>query len=346
MSSSAWNPSNISINAVIYGDANVTNLDFHKAGRMMLMGTANNTLSLVDCLTGQEKKKIHTKTFGLGTCVKYTHHESCVLCTSDKKTNDIRYLCTYDNKYLRYFKGHTDKVTALQMSPIDDCFLSISRDRTMLLWNLSTPNYLAKLSLPMDTADPCVCYDESGIVFAVMSRYGNNKSNCIKLYDSRNYEKGPFADITPSKSNLGSSLVQLPLALSDRKINEILSDTWSSIEFSPDGRNVLVNTSSSCCFLLDSYDSNTSPVVISSLPVDSQETTTTILSSTFSADGNYILCGTSNGTIMIFDRYSGSLVNTLSGHVSPVTHVRCNPIFDVVASACVNVALWSNCTSS
>lgn len=51
----------------------------------------------------------------------------------------------YDNKFLRYFKGHTKQVVGLEMSPQDDTFLSSALDDTVRLWDLRTPNCQACL---------------------------------------------------------------------------------------------------------------------------------------------------------------------------------------------------------
>lgn len=50
-----------------------------------------------------------------------------------------------------------------------------------------------------------VAYDDSGLVFGVMSSYDNNMSHSIKLYDARNYDKGPFQDIAPAPSVVAAS---------------------------------------------------------------------------------------------------------------------------------------------
>lgn len=41
-----------------------------------------------------------------------------------------------DKSYIRYFKGHTKRVTSLEMSPKDDTFLSGAEDDTVRLWDL------------------------------------------------------------------------------------------------------------------------------------------------------------------------------------------------------------------
>lgn len=48
----------------------------------------------------------------------------------------IRYLSLHDNAYLRYFKGHQSRVTALEMSPLNDVFMSGAVNDTIRIWDL------------------------------------------------------------------------------------------------------------------------------------------------------------------------------------------------------------------
>ena len=50
----------------------------------------------------------------------------------------IRYMSAHDNKYLQYFKGHTGRVTSLEVSPVDDTFISAALDNTVRLWDLNS----------------------------------------------------------------------------------------------------------------------------------------------------------------------------------------------------------------
>lgn len=202
-----WNPAFLQIGAVINADGNssrslpVNGLQFHRNGQY-LVSTTDNSVTLVDCLTGREKKTINCRSNGVGR-VEYTHHESCLLVSSSRKVNDIRYLCLHDNRYLRAFDAHTDKVTSLSMSPTDDHFLSgCSGDKSVMMWDLAVANPVAKLSLPAHSDEVCVRYDKTGLVFGVMRRKtasanAGGGGYSISLYDARNYDKGPFQDIAP-----------------------------------------------------------------------------------------------------------------------------------------------------
>jgi hypothetical protein len=41
----------------------------------------------------------------------------------------LRYLSLHDNQYIRYFRGHTARVSALAMSPKNDLFMSAAEVR-------------------------------------------------------------------------------------------------------------------------------------------------------------------------------------------------------------------------
>lgn len=41
----------------------------------------------------------------------------------------LRYLSLHDNQYVRYFRGHTARVSALAMSPKTDLFMSAAEVR-------------------------------------------------------------------------------------------------------------------------------------------------------------------------------------------------------------------------
>jgi COMPASS component SWD2 len=82
---------------------------------------------------------VYSKKYGVGL-VRFTHHPSNVLCSSTKGEPAIRYLSLHDNAYLRYFCGHESRVTALEMSPLNDTFMSGALDDTVRLWDLRSPN--------------------------------------------------------------------------------------------------------------------------------------------------------------------------------------------------------------
>jgi COMPASS component SWD2 len=319
---------NMAMGSITHGENQITSIDFHSNGNYLISTSKEGVLHLIDSLTGLEKKKIYTKTHGIGIA-KYTHHEACVLLTSDKKSNDIRYLCMHDNKYLRFFKGHTEKVSSISMSPISDLFLSASNDKTVHLWSLESPSPIAKLQLPNDIQHPFVSYDSTGLVFGVMTKNIRTKEQSLKLFDSRNYDKGPFEEISPPKEVLSNNSNKY---LSQR----ILESTWTDFEFSPDGSKVLVNTNSDCFLIIDGFNRLEDPIIVPNRKNDSG----LLLGACYSQLGSEIISGNEDSELQIFDAATGNSLSTRPGHITPVRAVKCNPKYEVFASGCLNTVLW------
>lgn len=335
------------IGMVVPCDGIVTNLEFHDDGKFLAVTTNQNAIHLVDCLNGVEKKKIFVKKDGVGK-VQYSHHEMSLLMTchptSGVPCHDIKYLCLYDNRYLRYFKGHTMDVTSLSMCPVSDQFVSAAFDGTCRLWDINTPNCIGKINLPFSCGpfyppgstspyyqQPLVSYDSTGLVFGVLHH------GALKLYDCRNYDAGPFANIFPQPSVIKQAMLNSNDSLTDAQISRFMNALWVNFEFSPDaGSSVLINTNSEALLLLDGINAENEPKVITSRKNDSGQA----LGATFSADAKYVITGNDENDILYYDRNTLELQRTLSGHVAPVGRIRSNKVYDTIASGCVNAVLW------
>lgn len=108
---------------------------------MLVSATNDGTLRLYDCISPNKLKTIFCKKYGINL-VRFTHHSNAVICASTNShqfgEDVLRYLSLHDNKYLRYFRGHSDKVVSLEMSPKSDMFLSAQRDGVVRLWDLNS----------------------------------------------------------------------------------------------------------------------------------------------------------------------------------------------------------------
>lgn len=335
----AWHPTGLERGAVIAGDGAICGLDFHKDGRFLVSSTRDSSLHLVDSLAGTEKKKLFTRTHGSGD-VKFTHHESCVIMTSDqskgRKDCEVRYLCMYDNRYLRHFRSHKAPVTSICMSPVEDNFLSAGADKAVCVWNFATPGGpVAKFQLPSHVSNPTVQYDGTGLVFGVMAQDERTKLHNIKLFDARAFDKGPFQEIVPLSPMMKSAIAKAVPTLNDQGITRLLQVPWTSFDFSPDGLHLLVNTQSDLMFVLDGFTPK-EPLVITGRKNENAWS----LGACFSADARHVIAGNDENDIQVFDRQTGELKSTLTGHVSPVGHIKANPKYDVLASGCVNTVLW------
>jgi COMPASS component SWD2 len=147
----------------------INSLDFSLKGDSLVLSTdePDESIQLFNVATAAQKKQVFCKKSGCDL-VRFTHHPSSLLVCSKNAAwdNSIRYLSMHDNRYLRYFKGHRERVTALSMSPLDDSFLSASYDRTLRLWDLRTNVCQGLMTLeqgkPSNPGEILVAHDPAG----------------------------------------------------------------------------------------------------------------------------------------------------------------------------------------
>lgn len=61
----------------------------------------------------------------------------CALAETQGTEHALRYLSLHDNQYVRYFRGHTARVSALAMSPKNDLFMSAAEVRHTVCMSIS-----------------------------------------------------------------------------------------------------------------------------------------------------------------------------------------------------------------
>ncbi|XP_057996924.1 protein ANTHESIS POMOTING FACTOR 1 isoform X2 [Hevea brasiliensis] len=165
----------------------INSVDFHRKDDLLVTASEDDSVRLYDIASAKLLKTTYHKKHGADR-ICFTHHPSSVICSSkynlDSNGESLRYLSMYDNRCLRYFKGHKERVVSLCMSPINDSFMSGSLDHSVRIWDLRVNACQGILRL---RGRPTVAYDQQGLVFAVAMEGG-----AIKLFDSRSYDKGPF----------------------------------------------------------------------------------------------------------------------------------------------------------
>ncbi|XP_073208574.1 WD repeat-containing protein 82 isoform X2 [Lepidochelys kempii] len=197
--------------------------DFSPNGETVISSSDDDSIVLYDCQEGKPKRTLYSKKYGVDL-IRYTHAANTVVYSSNKIDDTIRYLSLHDNKYIRYFPGHSKRVVALSMSPVDDTFISGSLDKTIRLWDLRSPNCQGLMHLQ---GKPVCSFDPEGLIFAA----GVN-SEMVKLYDLRSFDKGPFATF---------------------KMQYDRTCEWTGLKFSNDGKLILISTNGGFLRLIDAF---------------------------------------------------------------------------------------------
>ncbi|KAH7131394.1 WD40-repeat-containing domain protein [Dactylonectria estremocensis] len=211
----------------------ILSLDYDDEGQLVMASASDETVQLYIVKEGRHDKALVSKKYGV-KLAKFTHTSSSIIYASTKQNDAIRYLATHDNSFIRYFEGHEGPVTNLAVHPGSDNFISCSQDNTVRLWDTQTKNCQGQLFL---RAPYLVAYDPSATVFAV----GCPSSGTILLYDARNYDKAPFATVD--------------IVEQCRKVDsQCLVKGWTKLEFSNDGKSLLLGTKGNGHFLLDAFE--------------------------------------------------------------------------------------------
>ncbi|CAL5369094.1 unnamed protein product [Camellia sinensis] len=222
--------------------------------------------------SGRCLKTINSKKYGVDL-VCFTSHPTTVIYSSKNGWDEsLRLLSLHDNKYLRYFKGHHDRVVSLSLCSRKECFISGSLDRTVLLWDQRAEKCQGLLRVQ---GRPATAYDDQGLVFAIA--FGGY----IRMFDARKYEKGPF-DIFSVGGDVSDANV---------------------VKFSNDGRLVLLTTAEGHIHVLDSFR-GTLLFTFNVKPVLSNST----LEASFSTEGTFVISGSGDGSVFAWNARSGKEV--------------------------------------
>lgn len=319
-------------------------IDFSTNGEHLISCSEDDQIVIYDCQKGTQMRTVNSKKYGVDL-IHFTHGNNTAIHSSTKVDDTIRYLSLHDNKYLRYFPGHTKKVISLCISPVEDTFLSGSLDKTLRLWDLRSPNCQGVMHL---SGRPIAAYDPEGLIFAA----GVN-SESIKLYDLRSFDKGPFVTF---------------------KLNQEKECDWTGLKFSRDGKTILISTNGSIIRLVDAFHGTPLQtftgthldVLIYIASLDSYEYLCITLArthysctelfflfaghlnnkgipieSSFSPDSQFIFSGSTDGRVHVWNADTGYKVCVLNGdHPGPIQCVQFNPKYMMLASACTNMAFW------
>lgn len=274
---------------------------------------------------------------------RFTHHANSIIYASTKVDDGIRYLSTHDNSYIRYFKGHTKRVTSLTMCPSNDSFLSASLDDTVKFWDLRSSSPQGSLNLH---GAYLAAYDPSASVIAVASP----PTQTILLYDMRNFDKPPFAtfdmqDIERAFVNLGQRPAQ----------------GWTALEFSNNGKYLLLATSGPGHFVLDAFEGKLeaylhriqgptpfpSQLQAAAPGAPSHHSSSLQGDACFTSDGRYVISGSAQPGLLVWDIDQGQ--KRSDGRMDPMTDLPgpkisticgVNPRYNHLASAGNEAVMW------
>jgi COMPASS component SWD2 len=330
-------PDSPNIGIVIPGRSPVTSSSYHESGkRLFIASPGDSKLHVIDCLSGKPvHPSLKCEQEGI-RLVEASHHENNVLFSGKdlQQSCVINYWSTYDNKILRKFRGHTNTVTSIAMSPADDTFLTSSYDRTVRLWNVAQAGCIAELNLPVEVEKtPLTGFDSTGLVFAVTAGIKGDTGHYVHLYDARNYSAGAFSELKVNHVDI-EKLLRMQQNFAQDSVLQQSRAEWTSLNFNLSGNQILVGNKMGLSIILDGFEGTVQRVI----QVPGRPTRPAVHCIT--PDDKVLLQGNDDGSISCWDIDSGTMIKTLQGHIGPVNCIKSNPKYAQLASSCSQTALW------
>lgn len=104
----------MAIGKVFKDNANkINSIDFYHDGELMVSASDDESVHVYNTVSGEMQKVVLSKKYGVDQ-IRFTHAKDAVICASKNGWDEsLRYLSLYDNRYLRYYKGHRDRYSIL-----------------------------------------------------------------------------------------------------------------------------------------------------------------------------------------------------------------------------------------
>ncbi|PRT52402.1 Set1 complex component swd2 [Wickerhamiella sorbophila] len=246
----------------------VTSVDIDDSGHWCITAGTDEAIQLYDCNAGKHTKTVASKKYG-AHLAKFTHSPTNCVYASTKEDDTIRYLSLHDNQYVRYFRGHKNKVTGLEISPTSDVMLSTALDRSVRIWDLRSQHCQGLLTVPT----PCqVAFDATGLVFAVASQ----ELRTVAFYDVRSFDKEPFVSFRAE-----------------------VDGNWHKVEFSNNSKHLVVAGDTGFHGVFDGFNGNhvTNVTGFRSL----QRPIPSVSPVCFSMDGRFLFGGSNDPALCVWD---------------------------------------------
>jgi COMPASS component SWD2 len=305
--------------ACLFNDARarVNSMCFDKAGEMLLTASDDDQVNLYSLSPSADSEMPSLKkTFFFRACgiqrVRFAHHQQCLLGASKLADGSIYYQSMYDNKFLCIYKGHTDRISSLELSPCDDNFITGSLDRSLRIWDLRSPSCVATVTTP---SAPKLAYDPTGLIFACAT-----SKNIVKLFDARSLEQ-PFASFKVIGPN-----------------GDLENLQWSNVQFSPDGNRLLLCSRQNFSVILDSF-AGEKKCEFTSYDNKMQ----TLIEGSLTADGKWFCIGSESGKVYIYPTTDGDVSPEKSGKFAELIPTEEYKVLDFGDNTPVGSLIWNPC---
>jgi predicted NACHT family NTPase len=248
------------------------------------------------------------------------------------------------NQEIRQFLGHTNWVTTVAFSPVEQVVLTGGKDQTARLWDVATGEEIRVFSEHTDEINSIVFSPDGQFVLT------GSDDETARLWETESgNEVREFSGHTKGVKSVAFSpdgqfiltgsddlTARLWDAASGEEIRQFAghTDEIKSVAFSPDGKYVLTGSDDKTARL---WGVATGEEIRQFTGHANQ-----VKSVAFSPDGIYVLTGSDDTTVRLWDAATGQEIRSLTAHTAPVRSVAFSPDGKYVLSGSVDktARLW------
>lgn len=265
--------------------------------------------------------------------VQFSHNGKYLASVGKDKMCFVYNVNNFSTPY-RTLKGHDDAIYVVLWSPNDKYLLTTSQDRKTKVWNVESGECIATFDR---CTTACAWYPNSEEILCAGGngdRYVNKYNIFTKQKQALLYLAHKIQDLDLSSDGSRLVIVNTTKKFFVYNLNDINNydefyetDFVTSVKLSPCGRYALLNisleSSSSKVSRLDMWDLNKKEKVREYI---GHVQSMFVIRSCFGGNnGCFIVSGSEKNEILVWLRFDGKLLTTLSGHSSAVCGVACNP---------------------
>lgn len=253
----------------------INSIDISPDGEYLAAATGDNTIAVFDLSDPRKRHVNYVHKYGAGS-IRFLSTRHQAVTASTRRNDDLR-LVSFERPgqagYVRYLKGHTSTVGSLDVTGDGRIILSAaSVENKCFLWDVNQETPVASLHVStregsrfkgwpdgffhsvkprtLLSPQPVVAFDPHSVIFSVAFR---DDPDYVKLFDLRNYSKGPFISVPMDISHHLIHRYQTETTEEGRmNLVTAIGADYTQIKFSPDGRTLLLNTNGPFFYLLDS----------------------------------------------------------------------------------------------
>uniref|UniRef100_A0A8C9I3B3 WD repeat-containing protein 82-like n=1 Tax=Piliocolobus tephrosceles TaxID=591936 RepID=A0A8C9I3B3_9PRIM len=357
-----------------YRQAITKNMVWNDTGDTLLTSSANDSITIYNLLKKNSIKTLQSKNCGVDVVRFLNNNDDVVVCSTNSNNTEykqfLRFWNIKENKYIKSLPqmGNICKKNGISINKNKKLILVNSDDGHVKLYYFNCDYPL--IVYISDFKRPVSAFDHEGNVF--IASYGKKK---IHFYDLLMYDRGEYNVVSLQNymdseefiTNFSFTPNNKYIIVSTNKNNHfsIYSNSGQykcsykypqPLNYTDTGttqnksNSYIYKEGKNKNFEKEMFDRNRHHKDDRQYQDDNftnhnksnkilQNKTSPIFIPTITPDGQYVMCGWEDCGVHIWNE-NGNHVTTLYDHAGPPDNVTFNPKCSILASSCLNVALW------